>query len=357
MEFEYISNWNQLIWYILAAWLATGLLFAFYMVTRKMAIRKFAHLKAIQRLAPWSSSGKQWLKFILILLAAGFMITGIADPKTGSKIEIVEQSGIDLYIALDLSKSMLAEDVTPNRLGVAKQFTSRLIEGLEGSRIGLILFAGNAYKQVPLTLNHISTLTDLNAADTDYIPSQGTAIGDAVRIAIDAFALENDPESGEINSSSQVLLVISDGEDHEGDTEAQIAEAVENGITVYTAGIGSEGGAPIPIKDKYGNVQYKKDADENIVLTKLNVGMMEGLAKKGNGKYVGISSSLNADELLADFKEMEGGVREEKVFTEHEDQFQWFLLPAFILLLVEFLFGEGSNQLLKRLNLFGGKND
>lgn len=356
MEFEYISSLGALLGLIGGLWLLMGLLFGVFMFMRKRSLRKFSSPSALSRLAPFLSPGKHWIKFILLLLAVGFLAFGIADPKTGSKIETVEQSGIDLYISLDLSKSMLAEDVTPNRLGVAKQFVIRLIENMEGSRIGLILFAGNAYKQVPLTLNHASAITDLKAADTDYIPSQGTAIGDAVNIAREAFALEFDPEEVNVNQASQVLLVISDGEDHEGKADQSIKLATEMGISVFTAGIGTEKCAPIPEKDKKGNVVYKKDNEGNIVLTKLNTAMLEGLAKDGQGKYRQINSALDADDMANTLKEMQGGVREEKVYTEHEDQFQWFLLPAVFLLAIEFLINERSSQIFKRLLSFGRKD-
>lgn len=356
MDFEYISSLGALLGLIGGLWLVISLLFGIYMFMRKRALRKFSSPSALLRLAPFQSPGKHWIKFILILLATAFIAIGIADPKTGSKIETVEQSGIDLYIALDLSKSMLAEDVTPNRLGMAKQFVTRLIENMEGSRVGLILFAGNAYKQVPLTLNHASAITDLKAADTDYIPSQGTAIGDAVNIAREAFSLEFDPEEVNVNQASQVLLVISDGEDHEGQASQSIKLAAELGISVFTAGIGTEKGAPIPEKGKGGNVVYKKDMEGNIVLTKLNTAMLEGLAKDGQGKYRQINSALDADDVAIALKDMQAGVREEKIYTEHEDQFQWFLLPAVFLLAIEFLINERSSRIFKNLLSFG-RND
>jgi Ca-activated chloride channel family protein len=347
---------GQLLAIIAGAWLLLSVLFVLFLMMRRRALRKLATISALQRLAPAMSLGKHWVKFLLILLAIGFLTIGIADPKTGSKIETVEQSGVDLYIALDLSKSMLAQDISPDRLGVAKQFVSRLIGSLEGSRVGLILFAGNAYKQVPLTLNHASALTDLKAADTDFIPKQGTAIGDAVDIAREAFALEFDPEEVNVNQSSQVLLLISDGEDHEGNATQAINLAREAGITIYTAGIGSEKGAPIPEKEKNGSISYKKDDEGNIILTKLNSSMLKGLAETGGGKFYQITSALDADQVIADLEGIEGGERQEQIFTEHEDLFQWFLLPALILIALEFVINEQSSQLFRKLIGWGGKD-
>jgi Ca-activated chloride channel family protein len=303
---------------------------------RKMAALGEVHL--IRLLMPLASTQKLNFKFILWSLAWMFLVLGIANPQVGSRMEKVQRKGIDVMIALDVSNSMLAEDIKPNRLLRAKNFISYFIDKLNNDRLGLIVFAGKAYLQMPLTVDYSAARLYLNNISTGMVPTQGTNIAEAIDLARQSFV------KGE--TKHKALLIITDGEDNEGGAEEAIEQATREGIKTYLLGIGTEKGAPIPV----GNNDFKRDENGAIVLTKANFDMMKNLAAKGNGKAYWIGNSNDAiREILAELGQISTKQFEEYVFTDFNHQFQWCLGIACFLLFVEILLSE--RKLLWKLKL------
>jgi Ca-activated chloride channel homolog len=314
------------------------LFFVWYIVARKKAISSFGQQSLMQKLMPQASSTLHVLKFALPALALVFLIVGWANPQIGTKYETVQREGVDVIIALDVSKSMLAKDVTPQRLAKSKQFISNLIDRMYKDRIGLIVFAGNAYLQMPLTVDYSAARMYLKSISTDMIPTQGTAIAEAVNLATRSFQQDEDKH--------KTLIIISDGEDHEGDADRAIENAVKSGVVVHTIGVGTDKGAPIPINAKG---DFLTDRNGNIVLTKLNEKMLIEMAQRGKGKYFNIETSNLADKIIGELSGMEGKFLEEKVITDYKSRFPVFLGIAFALLLLEFLIPFKKTSIFKRL--------
>jgi len=263
--------------FLLALIFVFAILYWLYSMWLKKAKRRFGDEKVIMNLMPEVSSSKPLLKFLLILLAVTFIIIGIADPQIGSKLENIKREGIDLYLVLDVSTSMLAEDIKPNRLERSKLAISTLIDKLQGDRVGIIIFAGNAYKQLPLTTDYSAAKLFLSAVDTKIVPTQGTAIGEAIELATLSF--------GETDHN-KAIIVITDGENHEDDAIEAATMANELGINVFTIGMGLPEGAPIPLYNKYGvQTGFKKDKKNTTVVTKLNEDMLRQIAAAGGGAY------------------------------------------------------------------------
>lgn len=300
------------------------------------------------RIASESSGAKRSMKMLLLLLAVSFIVLGLANPQVGMRLEEVKQEGVDIFIALDVSLSMKAEDVKPNRLAKAKYEIGNLIDRLGGDRIGLIVFSGESYVQFPLTTDYSAADIFLDAVDVESVPTPGTAIGSAVEQAAKSFNW-NEP-------TKKVLVIITDGENNEGDAVAQSEDAARKGVIIYTIGMGSSAGAPIPIYDANGRqVDFKRDRSGNVVLTKLDEETLEKIASLGNGKY--FHASNTQDELDAIYKEVNALQKSEfgsKQFTDFEDQFQYFIGLAFLLLLVEVLLSDKKIAWLDRINPFRG---
>ncbi len=292
-------------------------------------MRQFGNPHLVQQLTADASTGKQLLKFILAALAFEFIVIGFANPQVGTKQEKVKRQGIDVIIALDVSNSMLSEDdVKISRLARSKNFISNFIEQLSNDRLGMIVFAGRAYLQMPLTVDYSAARMYLKATNTGMIPTQGTNIAEAVNHARQSFVQGEDKH--------KALIIISDGEDNEGGTDEAIAAAVKEGIKIYTIGVGSEKGSPIPM----GN-DFKHDEQGNVVLSKMNAQMLQEVAAKGNGKYYTMSGGK--EEIKAILKDLGGlGSKnlEDVVFTDYDDQFIWCLLAAAVLLLVDWWLTE-----------------
>jgi Ca-activated chloride channel family protein len=295
---------------------------------------------------PMASDFKLKTKFILFSIALTALIIGIANPQIGSKMEEVKREGVDLMIAIDLSNSMLAEDLQPNRLMRAKQSISKLIDRLQGDRIGLIVFAGEAYVQLPITTDYSAAKLFLSTINTSIVPTQGTAIGKAIELSIKSFDLEND--------QNKAIIVITDGENHEDDAIEKAKEAEDLGIFVHAIGMGSEDGGPIPIKSRNGRITgYQKDKEGNTVITTLNEDMLKQIAQAGGGSYIRANSTqsgLNA--LFKEINKMEKKEIGSKVFTDYKDRFQWFIGLAIILLLIETLIKGRKNKWSSKINLF-----
>ncbi len=318
-------------------------LFVYVYRRRNAVLNRFAKRIMHPVLFPNLSTAKPIIKFIITMIAIAFIIIGLANPQLGSKIEEVKQVGIDVFILLDVSKSMTAEDIKPNRLEKAKYDIARLIQRLRGDRIGLIVFAGDAYIQIPLTTDYAAANLFLNAVDVNSVPQQGTAIASAITLAMKSFKEDAD--------TKKAIVIITDGEDHEGDLDAVVQEAANKGILIYAIGLGSPAGVPIPIYNKSGQrVGYKKDRKGEVVLTKLDEATLKLITEKGGGKYY--RGSNTEDELekiyndLAKLEQTEFGATK---ITDYEDRFYYLLIPAIILLIFEFFIPSTKSKLLARL--------
>ena len=301
--------------------------------SRKRILRRFSNPAILQQLIPGATRYKRGLKLFLITTAFALLIIALANPQIGTKLEKVKRQGVDILIALDVSNSMNAEDFKPSRLENAKRQISLMLDRLENDRIGLIVFAGTSYLQLPLTTDYGAARLFLSTIDTDIVPVQGTAIGSAIRLAVKSFV------QGE--KKFRVIIVISDGENHEDDAIEAAKDAADDGVFVHTIGMGSPSGIPIP---EYRNgvvVGFKKDLDGNVVITKLDEATLQQIASAGKGKYVRATSSQNEMEAL--FREVQSMEKKDfgaNVFTDFEDRFQYPLGAALFLLLLDLIISE-----------------
>lgn len=320
-------------------------------IINKRQFKKFADSKFAEFLVPLASKSRSNTKFAIYMIVLALGIVALANLQTGSKMEEVKREGIDLYFCIDISNSMNAEDIAPNRLERSKQAINNLINKLNGDRIGIIIFAGNAYVQLPITTDYAAAKMFLSTINTSLIPSQGTEIGAAINLAAKSF--------GE-SEHQKAIVIISDGEDHENGNAIKAAQdAAQLGIKIYTIGMGLEDGAPIPIYNQYGKrIGYKKDRENNIVITKLDDNMLRQIAEIGDGIYRRASNSnVGLDEIFDEINKSEKTEIESKVFTDYEDQFQWFLGAAIILLLIEILISSGKKDWENKFKFFEPKNE
>ncbi|MFT6850563.1 MAG: Ca-activated chloride channel family protein [Sphingobacteriales bacterium] len=316
--------------YALALVPVLWLLFALYKRWRRKKLAIWGDPKSAQRLLKHVSTKNRAWKAALIIIAVGFTVLGLANLQQGSELKEVKLKGVDMMIALDLSRSMEATDVSPSRLDRAKLFISQLLNDLGNDRVGLIIFAGNAYVQMPLTADKDAASLFLSSLNTDIMPSQGTAIGEAIDLAGEAFR-----QTAEKN---RVMLIISDGENHEPGAIEKIEELAKEGVIVHTVGVGSEKGGPIPV-GRTGD--YRRDKEGNIILSKLNEPMLIDLADKGNGNYFRISNGREEiSRLTAEIDKMEKNEQETQIFADYDDKFQYFLGFAFLLAFAEILILE-----------------
>ncbi len=319
-------------------------LFFWMWTVRRRALEKFGDHHLLQQLMPEVSRYKHTVKFVLLMLSIAFLIVGWANPQWGSKKEKVKLKSADVIIALDVSNSMLAQDMRPNRLERARQFTLQLIDGLRGERIGLIIFAGNAYLQMPLTADYAAAQLFVKSANPDLVPVQGTAIKDAIDLAERSFE--------EDNKHHKALILITDGENHEPGMMERAEEARDNGLQIFAVGVGTAAGASIPIYAG-GRSTFKKDESGNTVYSKLNEEMLEGLAKAGNGSYYNITAN---DKIITAFRDridqLDKKEQEQKSFSEYESYFQIFIGFALLFLVIEFFISYRKNKLLKGKDLF-----
>ncbi len=321
-------------------------IYIFIRIVNKRQFKKFADNKFIEFLIPLASRARSNTKFILFILVITLGIFAVANLQTGSKMEEVKREGIDMFFCIDISNSMNAEDIAPNRLERSKQAINNIINQLRGDRIGIIVFAGNSYVQLPITTDYAAAKLFLSTINTSLIPSQGTEIGSAINLAIKSFGN---------SENSKAIIVISDGEDHEnGDAVKAAQEAAKLGVKIYTIGMGLEDGAPIPLYNQYGKrTGYKKDREGNIVITKLDDNMLRQIAEIGDGIYRRASNSnVGLDEIIDEINKAEKTEIDSKIFTDYEDQFQWFLGAAIILLIMEILISSGKKEWESKFNFF-----
>ena len=309
------------------------LLILFYVLafkSKKRAMARFGNPELLKKLSRNMSRGRQVAKISLILASLLFFILALARPQIGSKIEQVNREGVDVMVALDVSNSMLARDIPPSRLDKAKHVVENFIDRLRGDRIGLIAFAGDAFVQCPLTLDYGAAKIFLDILSPDLIPTPGTAVGKAIGKAIEAFDQQE--------RKHKVLVLITDGEDHGGDAMEYAKEAERQGIVIYTVGIGSPEGQPIPEADAGG---FKKDRQGEVVITKLDELTLEKIALQTNGKFYRASSGeAELDDIYNDIGKMEKKALGSFQFSQFEDRFQYFIAIALLLLLIEFLLPE-----------------
>lgn len=312
---------------------------------KKRTQKSFGSAVVLKRLSPDLSFFKSSLKFITLCLAVGFLVIGLINPKIGTKLETIKREGVDIVFAIDVSKSMLAEDVAPNRLEKSKQLVTQIINNLASDRVGIIAYAGKAFPQLPITTDYASAKMFLQSMNTDMLSSQGTAINEAIELSRNYF---DDEEQ-----TNRVLIIISDGEDH-NDLSIEVAEAAsEEGIKIYTIGVGSEKGGPIPLKRNGVVMSYKKDQNNETVITKLNEETLRLIANEAKGGYINGSQTADVvEQIRAVLSAMDKKEFEAKEFAEYKDQFQWFLGIGLFFLILDVLLLERKTAWLKRLNLF-----
>ncbi|MBT3546539.1 MAG: VWA domain-containing protein [Flavobacterium sp.] len=311
---------------------------------KKRTQRKFASAGMLQKLAPDISVFKSVLKLLFFIFGISFLILALVNPKIGTKLKTLKREGVDVVFALDVSRSMLAEDIAPNRLEKSKQIISKIIDKLGSDRVGIIIYAGNAYPLLPITTDHGAAKMFLQNASPDLVSSQGTAINEALNLAKTYY--NNDEQT------NRFLIIISDGEDHQEETK-QLAQNISNdGIKVFTIGVGTEKGAPIPLKVNGSLIGYKKYKGET-VLTKRNSNLLKGVADAANGSY--IDGNLT-DKPVRAIEEIIGNAEktefETKQFSDYKDQFQWFLGIGMLFLLLDIFLLNKKTKWLKKVDLF-----
>lgn len=313
-------------------------------IRKKKALKRLGNTDVIGTLMPERSGARHIIKLIFQLIALTGLTIVLARPQFGSKIEDVKKEGVEVIIALDVSNSMLAEDIQPYRLERAKQAISRLVDNLENDRIGLIVFAGDAYTQIPVTTDYVSAKMFLSSISPDLVPKQGTAIGAAIELGIKSFS----PGEGK----SKAMVLITDGENHEDDPVSAAQDAAKAGIVIHSIGIGSPTGVPIPVTVG-GRRDYLKDAEGNTVISKLDEDILKKIAATTNGAYVRASNTnIGLDEIFDQIRKMKTQELESTVYTEYNDQFQIFAAIALFLLIVDFIIMERKNRKLSNIRIF-----
>ena len=322
------------------------LLVVFYVVMvgkKRKAIAEFGNPELLKPLMPLLSFKRGTWKFVMLMLALAFVILGVAGPQFGSKLQQVKKKGVELMIVLDVSNSMMAQDIKPSRLEKAKMAISRMVEKLSDDKVGLVVFAGDAYVQLPITTDYSSAKLFLSGINTDIVPVQGTAIGSAIDLAARSFT----PEA----ETSKAIIVITDGENHQDDAIIAAKRAHEKGIVVHTIGMGLEQGAPIPQKGASG--QFMKDGQGNVVISKLDENTLQEVAKAGEGVYVRASNTdVGLNQLLDEVNQMEKTLLEERVYSDYAEKYQYCLLVGLFFIWVEFMILGRKNKYFMKINIF-----
>tara|TARA_B110000027_G_scaffold13905_1_gene13437 strand:+ start:1911 stop:3071 length:1161 start_codon:yes stop_codon:yes gene_type:complete len=316
-------------------------------IWKKKAISNFAEINTLSKIFNGFSNNRSSIKFFTFRIAIGLLIIAAANPQYGENERTVESKGIDIMVALDISKSMMAEDLVPdyNRLDIAKLAIGKLMNELRGDHVGIVVFAGEAYKQLPLTPDYQVAKLFLKSVGSDMISSQGTDIGNAIELCMSSFS--------EDRKTNKAIVIISDGEDHEEMAVNAAKDASENGVVICTVGMGSEKGVPIPIIRNGKKVGIKKDQDELTVLTKLNEENLIQIAEAGNGTYSKTKGlSLDLRKILDRINKIEKTSLKKDRYSTYDDQFQWFLFPGLLLLLLEFVIFEKRGKIDDQLVLF-----
>lgn len=322
------------------------LVYAWYVAKTRRNLRKLGDSALIGQLTPDVSKAKKTSRFILLMLGLAFLILGICNLQTGSKTQEVKREGADIMVCLDVSNSMMAQDLTPNRLERAKIALEKMIDKLQGDRLGIVVFAGEAYVQLPITTDYGAAKLFLESINPKVVPVQGTNIAAAINTSLESF--------GKDEGKNKAIVIITDGEQNEEDDAVSSAEeAAKKNVTIHTIGVGSESGVPIPNMVNGVPAGYKKDKQGNTVVTKLDPKILQDIAAATNGVYVqATSADIGLDAIMSKIEEMDKKEMESKMYTDYEDQFQWFLGAALLLLVIEALISERVSKLWKKLNLF-----
>jgi Ca-activated chloride channel homolog len=324
------------------------LLFIILRRNAKKAFNRFGDPDLLINLIPEYSASRPILKFILLSIALIFLVLGIAGPQFGSKLTEVKKKGIEVIIALDVSNSMLATDIQPSRLERAKQSIAKLVDQMSNDKIGMVVFAGDAYTQLPITTDYVSAKVFLDAIHTDMVPIQGTAIGKAIDLAANSFSPDE--------KSKKAIILITDGENFEDDAPKAANSAAEKGIVVHAIGIGLPQGAPLPIPGNYGQQNFRKDKDGNIVISKLNESLLQQVSSAGGGIYVRANNtSIGLNTIMEALDKLQKTEIESKIYSDYDDRFQYFFAIALILFFVEVLILDRKNKWLSRIDIFRTK--
>lgn len=333
--------------YFLAAIPVFFMLFYIMILQTKARNKKMGEAQLVALLMPDRPVQKLWVKFMLYSLIYSMIIIGLANPQIGSKLEKVERQGVDLMIALDVSNSMLAQDIKPNRLARAKRAISKLVDQLQGDRIGIVVFAGRAYTQLPITADYSAAKLFINTIDTDVVPTQGTSIGQAISLSLEAF---------QDSKHEKAIIVITDGEDHDDNPVAAAEAAIEKGANVYTIGIGLPEGAPIPTFSNGKQTGFKKDLSGKTVVTKLDEITLQKVAAAGKGIYVRANNTTaGLKDVFDRINKMEKQKYETKVFSDYEDRFQYLIGIAILLMIFELFISDKKSRWSGKFNIFESK--
>ncbi|MDO5569893.1 MAG: VWA domain-containing protein [Bacteroidales bacterium] len=318
--------------------------YIYSLLRRKKNIEKYGNPKLLEQLMPDVSPSKPRWKFIIQTISLAFLVIVIAGPQFGSKLETVKKEGVEIMIALDISNSMLSRDIAPNRLEKAKQMLARLVDQLQNDKVGLIVFAGDAFTQLPITSDYVSAKMFLSSINPNMVSSQGTAIGAAINLAARSFTPNE--------TSDKAIVVITDGENHEGNAVEAATAAAEKNIKVDVIGIGDPQGAPVP--DDSGNVNsFKKDKEGNVVVSRLNEEMAKEIAAAGKGIYVRADNTNSALKALTDdVKKMNKTELESRVYSDYDEKFQPFAWAVLVLLLFNIFILDRKNSVLRKIKLF-----
>lgn len=330
--------------YLLALIPAFTALLVFFLIWKRRTMARYGDWEVMRLMMPEYSGVKTILKFTLLMLALSSLIFALADPQTGSRLEKVKRKGIDLMICLDVSNSMMAQDIKPDRLERAKQSISRLIDNLDGDRLGIIVFAGKAYTQLPITTDYAAAKMFTTTINTGIVATQGTAIAEAIELAANSF--------GE-SKHNKAIVIITDGEDHEGNALEQADAAVKKGIAIYTIGMGLPEGVPIPEYNGAVMTGYKKDRDGQTVMTRLDETLLQQIASLGKGMYVrATNSETGLNKIFDDINKIQKAEIEEKQFSDYETRYQYFVGLALLLLIIDLFVFERKTSWMKRIKPF-----
>ena len=333
--------------YLLFLLLVPALLLIFIAgrMMRRRALQAFGDSDLVKGLMPDTSASRPWVKTVIELLALALLVIAAAGPQFGTKLREVKRTGIELVVALDVSNSMLAEDITPNRLENAKRAISKMIDGLKDDKLALIVFAGDAFVQLPMTSDYTAAKMFLSSINPSLVTNQGTALEKAINLGVKSFTPGDD--------KNKAIVIITDGEDHDGDPIAAATKANEAGVTIHMVGMGLPQGAPIPTVNRNGQRDYRTDAQGNVVISKLEETTLKQVAAAGGGKYIranNTKSGLSA--LFSELHNMEKVEMDAKIYPEYEEQYQYFLGFGLLLLLIDVFVLNRRNRRLNAINLF-----
>ncbi len=322
-----------------------GVLFLNAQRLKKRNLKTFGDHQLVSGLTPEASSMRPWIKFILAETALMLIIIAMAGPQFGTKLKEVKREGVELVIALDVSNSMLSEDIAPNRLENAKRAISKLVDRLHNDKIALIIFAGDAFVQLPMTTDYDAAKMFLGTINPSLVSNQGTAIGEAIELGLKSFTPGDE--------KNKAMIIITDGENHEGNAVELATQANEAGIIIHTIGMGLSKGSPIPVYNNAGQKDYRTDGQGNVIISKLDEETLKKVAAAGGGDYIRANNTkMGLNALFDKLNSMDKAEMDSKVYSEYEEQYQFFVGFALLILLIEFFILFKKNKWLSKVNLF-----